>query len=902
LLNPGTKLGPYEILAPLGAGGMGEVYRARDTRLDRTVAVKVLPSHLSENPHLRQRFEREARALASLSHPHICTLHDVGLEGDANFLVMECLEGETLAARLEKGPLPHEQVLRIGAEIADALDKAHRQGVIHRDLKPGNIMLTKAGAKLLDFGLAKPATNVVASALAEVSRAPTEHGKPLTAEGAILGTLHYMAPEQLEGVEADVRSDLFALGAVLYEMGAGRKAFPGKSQASVIAAVLSSEPAPMSALQPVTPPALDRAVKRCLAKDPEERWQSARDLLLELKWIAEAGSAAEPVTPAAARSRRRERLAWIGAVVALAAALGLALLHFSRPAGESRAARFSVSLPENAEATSIRVSPDGRHLSFVAVSSGQSQIWLRPIDSLSARPLPGTEGARWLHFWSPDSRFIGFVADGKLKKVDLTGGPPQTLTEVLGAGHFQLGAWSPDGTILFNVMEVPGGKGLEGLHRVSAAGGTATPITLRDEAGKEVQAFWPSFLPDGRHFVFVSAVQQEDGGFAPNGIWVASLDSGQAHRLLDTSSYAEYAPPGYLLYARDGALLAHPFDAAKLRLRGEPVPIGERVASIAVTSTSSVGLPSFSASQNGVLAYHSGGGRRSRLIWMERNGQVVQHVGAPAEYADLRLSPDGRKLVVPIMDPQAGTTDLWLIELARNVTTRFTSDAVDLYLPIWSPDGTRIVFSMPRGNPPFLHQKRLTGEEAEVLLPSAGTMQAATDWSPDGRFILYADRNPDTNWDLWILPLEGERKPIPFLRTRFREMEATFSPDGRWVAFASDESGRWEVYVQPFQGPGVKRRISTSGGSLPRWRRDGRELFYLGLDNQLMAVPVRLGSSFEPGTPRALFSIEAAQGGEISYDVAADGQRFIVNSPIPGAPAAPTVVLNWTATLPRERP
>jgi Tol biopolymer transport system component len=872
----------------LGAGGMGEVYRARDTRLERTVAIKILPAQFSSDPIRKQRFEREAKTISSLNHPHICTLHDIGQQDGVDYLVMECVEGETLATRLEKGPLPLDQALKYGAQIADALDKAHSSGVVHRDLKPGNIMLTKAGVKLLDFGLAKATTDAVATSLTEMSTALTQ-SRTLTAEGTILGTLHYMAPEQLEGREADARSDIFALGEVLYEMGTGRQAFQGKSRASVIAAILSSAPPPMSTLQPMTPPALDRAVKRCLAKDPEERWQSARDLGLELKWVAEAGAAEVPA-PATVRRQRRERLAWVGAVVALAVALGLALIHFGRATRETRAMRFSVSLPENTSMISGRVSPDGRYLSFAGDSGGQTQLWLRPLDALAARPLPGTEGVRSVHFWSPDSRFIGFIAEGKLKKIDVKGGPPQVLCDAPGAGPFQLGTWNGDGTILFNLAEAPG---REGLYRVSATGGTATRFTLHDESGKELQAVWPSFLPDGRHFVFACGRQRQDGGFEATGICVASLDSDQARKLLDTTSYSEYAPPGYLLYVRDAALFAHPFDPDKLRFHGDPVRIVEHVATIA-----GVGAPSFSAGGSGLLGFYVGGSQ-SRLVWKDRKGVLVGQVGTPAEYGDLRLSPDGQRLVVPITDPQAGTTDLWLIELPRNLATRFTSEAADVYNPIWSPDGSRIAFGVPRGAPPFLHQKAVSGGELEVLLPSNGTMHLATDWSPDGRFIIYAERNPDTNWDLWVLPLGGERKPFPFLRTRFREMLATFSPDGRWVAFVSEESGRPEVYVQPFQRSGEKHRVSTAGGSLPRWRRDGKELFYVSHDNQLMAVPVQLGASFESGTPKALFSIEASQSVEISYDVSADGQRFIINSPIPGTAAPPTVVVNWAAELPR---
>ncbi len=869
---------------------MGEVYKARDTRLDRTVAIKVLPAHFAESERLRQRFEREARALASLSHPHICTLYDVGHENGIHFLVMEYLEGETLAARLERGPIPTEQLLRAGSEIADALDKAHRQGVVHRDLKPGNIMLTKAGVKLLDFGLAKGTTNLVASALTQVSAVPTR-SQPLTAEGTLVGTLHYMAPEQLEGQEADARSDIFALGAVLYEMATGRRAFLGKSQASIIAAILSSEPTPISALQPMTPPALDRAAKRCLAKDPDDRWQSARDLLLELKWVAVAGSAAELPATGRARHPSRERLAWVAAVLVLAASLGLALVRLQQPPSQSRPARFSALLPEKAASVLARVSPDGRYLSFTAIFGGQTQLWLRPLGSLEARPLAGTEGALF-HFWSPDSRFIAFLAEGKLKKIDVTGGLPQTLCDAPGSGPFRLGAWGRDGTILFRIEEAPGQR--EGLYRVSAAGGEPQHMTVVDESGKELMAVWPSFLPDGRRFLFpcvrLMDLQRSE---VRGGICAASLDSGQARKLLDIPSYAEYAAPGYLVYAQGPTLFAQPFDAGKLRVHGEPVRIAE-----GLEHWSGMGVPRFSVSSTGVLVYQRGGSR-SQLLWKDRNGRVLGEVGPPGEYDDLRISPDGRKLVVTLMDPQVRATDLWIVELGRNVATRFTPQPVDAGGAVWSPDGSRMVYCRPQDAPPFLHTRPLSGGEEEVLLPTTGTMQCATDWSPDGRFLLYMDRNPSTNWDIWILPLEGERKPILFLRTRFREGEATFSPDGRWVAYASDESGRSEVYVQPFQRPGETRRISAAGGSLPRWRRDGRELFYIGPDGQLMAVPMRLGASLEPGTPAVLFTLAANPVVRTHYDVSHDGQRFLVVSPEPGAVSAPTVVLNWTADMPR---
>ena len=889
--SSGTRLGPYEILGPLGAGGMGEVYRARDTRLERSVAIKILPPRLSGTPQARQRFEREARAVSSLNHPHICALYDVGSQEGTDFLVMELLEGETLAGRLDRGPLSIEQTLRIASEVAQALESAHRQGVVHRDLKPGNIMLTKAGAKVLDFGLAKLGASTGHPTLSGLSALHTEEPHPLTADGAIVGTLQYMSPEQLEGKEADARSDIFSLGTVIYEAATGRRAFAGGSPASLIAAILSSEPPSMETHQPLSPPALSRAVRRCLAKDPEQRWQSARDLALELAWIAEAGPAAEAHPPAIAGRRTRERLAWAGGLIVLAAALGLTIAYYQKPLNEPRAARFSVALPEGISVNTVRVSPDGRYLSFAAFSGEQTQIWLRPLDALQARPLPGTEGAGPLHFWSPDSRFIGFMAEGKLKKIDVTGGPPQTVTDASGVGPFQAGTWSRNGTILFNVSEAPG---RDGLYRVSADGGETTKMTLLDDKNEEMVALWPSFLPDGRHFTFIRIETSEDSPVAaqPGGTWMASLDSSQARKLMDTTSYTEYAPPGYLLYVRDGALLAHPFDAEGGSLRGEPFRIEQGLETFM-----GIGLPSFSSSGTGLLAYHDEGGSQSRLVWKDRRGSVLAQVGTPAEYGDLRLSPDGQRLAVAMSDPRARTSDLWIVELSRNIFTRFTTDAGEAYDPLWSPDGRRIVFSMPRNNTPSLFEKAVSGGPEEVVLPATGTLHLPTDWSSDGRFILYADRNAVTSWDLWILPLEGERKPVPLLRTRFREIHAVLSADGRWVAFVSDESGRLEVYVQPFQGTRERHRVSTAGGLHPRWRRDGRELFYLSPDKQLMAVPVTLGPSLELGAPRALFSIEASQSADASYDVSADGERFIVSSKLPGTGASPTIILNWASEL-----
>ncbi len=925
-IGAGTRLGPYEVVAPLGAGGMGEVYRARDTRLDRTVAIKVLPAHLSENPTLRQRFEREARALSSLSHPNICVLHDVGRENGVDFLVMEYLEGETLSQRLEKGPLATEQVLRYGIEIADALDKAHRQGVVHRDLKPGNIILTKAGIKLLDFGLAKAATNVVGASLASLGSAPTQT-EPLTGAGTIVGTFHYMAPEQLEGREADARSDIFALGAVLYEMASGQKAFPGKSQASIIAAVLSSEPAPLTQLRPLTPPALDRLVRTCLAKDPDERWQTAHDVGLNLKWIAEAGSQAGIPAPVVARRRWRQRLVWAGLALAVvaAAAASFGTVYYARQARElGRTIRSTLLPPENAGFGSIAVSPDGRRLAFTSLGpGGRSLLWVRALDSLAGQALAGTEGASF-PFWSPDSRFIGFFADGKLRKIDATGGPPQTLCEApLGRG----GAWSRDGVIIF-APDVSGP-----LHRVSAAGGVSSPVTQLNESRKESSHRWPTFLPGGRHFLYLAF------GGAPgaegNAILVGFLEGGEPKQLVNAGTNMAYAPPrhgqpGYLLFAREGTLLAQPFDAADLELTGDAFPVAERVQAYL---SFGIGMLGFSVSENGVLVYQPEGVAGGRVVWHDRSGKKLGALGEPAFYHNPQLSPDGKRLAVMSIDAQSRNPDVWVFDLVRGTRTRFTFDAGGDTNPIWSPDGSRIVFGGTRKGTPDLYQKAASGSGTEELLLESDVRERPSSWSADGRYIAF-DRTARGGDDLWVLPLAGDpstalgagpatalpspllgtsgagRKPFPILQTPFDEEWPMFSPNGRWLAYQSNESGQYQVYVLPFQvnaqgqfagGAGGKWMVSTAGGRQPVWRRDGKELYYIAADNKLMAVEVRETlSGIEFATPRALFDVPPWSSPRY-YTATADGQRFlVVEAEQVGPPLPLTLVVNWTAEFKKK--
>lgn len=885
-LAAGTRLGPYEILSPLGAGGMGEVYRAKDTKLGREVAVKVLPGEFFENKESIARFEREAKSLAAVSHPNIAALYSFEEISGRHLLVMELAEGQTLAERLFKGPLPLDQLLRAGIEIASALDKAHRQGIVHRDLKPGNVMLTKTGVKLLDFGLAKAIVPEIP--MSDLTSNPTAAARSdLTQEGTILGTLSYIAPEQLEGKEAGARTDIFALGATLYEMATGRKAFSGSSRASLISAILRDEPPPISSIQPLTPHALDRAVRKCLAKDPEGRWQSAADLASELEWIAEGASQAGMTVPGISRDRRRERLAWFMAGICLAAAVVIAVVHFRQVPIEVRPTRFLVFPPEQTTvaigpaAPQVAVSPDGHYLAFAATTSDRkTHLWIRPLDSLAAQKLAGTEEAG-LPFWSPDSRFIGFFAQGKLKKIDIYGGAPQTLCDApTGNG----GTWNREGVIVF----APNREGV--LARVSAAGGIPAAATALDRQRQETGHAWPQFLPDGRHFLYLALSGQRENRV----LYVGSLGSEGPRRVLKTEVRAAYTP-GYLLFLQQGTLMAQRFNPDRFRLIGEPVAVAEGVA-----YNSFNGRNTFTVSENGVLVYRTGrlgGLPTSELVWFDRGGKRIGSVEGPGLYLRPALSPDGKRIAVERLDPQTGSIDIWLVDQARSTVLRLTFGASNQTHPVWSPDGSRIVFASDRDGTSNLYQKTSSGAGSEELLLQSDTAKYVTDWSPDGRFIAYESQDPKTGTDLWVLPLFGDRKPIPFLQTEFNEGQGQFSPDGRWMAYVSDESGRREVYVQTFPASGGKWQISAAGGAYPRWRRDGKELFYIAAGQKLMAVAVQTDSTFQAGRPQALFEPRFFQP-IIPYTVSADGQRFLVNTPIEEDNSSPvTVVLNWMAEL-----
>jgi serine/threonine protein kinase/Tol biopolymer transport system component len=899
-LSPGIRLGPYEIQGAIGAGGMGEVYRARDTRLDRTIAIKVLPADIAADPAARARFEREARAVAALNHPHICTLHDIGrhavADGSAiDFLVLEHLEGQTLAARLEKGPLPLDQVLTLGAEIADALDKAHREGIVHRDLKPANVMLTKAGTKLLDFGLAKlkaPATPVSMSGMAGATT------NPGTAQGTILGTVLYMAPEQVEGREADPRSDIWALGAVLYEMATGTRPFTGETPASVIGAILKDTPASITTRRPLVPRALDDIIRRCLAKDPDERWQSSADVGWQLQLIAsnETASDERHGRPSGAW---RERLAWIVATALLLAVLAFVTLWRRPVAPDEGVIRLSVNPPDQTVFTAhpvatvptpqFSMSPDGRSIVFVAAAPAlRPTLWLRSLDEVDAHVLPETDGAQE-PFWSPDSRWIGFFdAEGRMRKVPVSGGPVQTIAD--GIWDPRTAWWGVDDTILF-------GTGFGPVYRVAAAGGTLQPVTELDSSRQEGSHRFPQFLPDGRHFLFTV----RSGLAEQRGVYVGDLKERSRRRLVASDANARYAPPGYLLFLSDDTLVGQPFDLERLELTGQPMPIAARVG------RGSRGDGAFSASSTGMLAYSSPRLRPGRLTWFDRNGSPLEVVGPDGEqdFTDFRLSPDDSRLAASLVDPNVSVPNIWLSDLVRGGTSPFAVGPALNAAAIWSPDGRRIAFRTTRNGMVEFNLKAAgaSGKDEPLLLQPRTTDLASsnvipTDWSPDGQHIVFSGGSTS---DLWLLP-HADGKPISLVRYPSDQMHANFSRDGRYIAYTSNESGRFDVYAET--NPPSDRRwpVSTNGGYEPRWRADGREIYYLSEDRTLMAVPVSSGPA-PFGVPRPLFQTQVHA--EVSalrthYVPNRDGTRFLVHtrsrelSPVPI-----TVVSNWTAVLKR---
>jgi eukaryotic-like serine/threonine-protein kinase len=877
----GAVVSHYRILEKLGAGGMGVVYKADDLRLKRHVALKFLSEDLARDRASFERFQHEAQAASALNHPNICVTYDFDQADGLHFIAMEWLEGETLAARLAKSALPLDQVFRYATEIADALDKAHQRGIVHRDVKPGNVMITKSGAKLLDFGLAKRVE--AAAPVADPPSAMTEAA--LTMQGVLVGTPEYMAPEQLRGREADARSDIFAFGALLYEMVTARRAFAGKTPADICAAVLDREPAPIAQLTPAIPPALRRLVANCLVKDPDDRWQTAHDAFLELKGIGEAGEQAG--VAAAVEDRRRERrLRWVvaGLLVPLAALVTPNMVQWRRLAPDQPVVQFSVQAPDRTMFEhGIAISPDGRRLAFIAGTEGKNALWVRQLDSLEARALPSTEGAS-LPFWSPDSRVIAFFADGKLRKVDAAGGPPTTVCDA--SADARGGSWSPEGTIVFSRNFT------EPLFAVPASGGSPRAVTALDTGRKETSHRFPQFLPDGRHFVYLARSSAKGN----DAVCVGSIDAMDRKVLLASESSAAYGDPGYLLFIRENALVRQAFRPDRLELTGEP-----RLVAAAVSPSGEsgpTGYAPFSVSNNGVLAYRAGAELNVQLAWFDRAGRLIATVISSRPYDDPSLSPDGKRVVVRGADPQTGSHSIWLLDLASGAPTRFTfHDALDT-APLWSPDGNRIVFASNWKGEMDLYSKPASGAgNDEVLLPST-THTIPDDWSPDGRYLVLVRADPGMKLDLWLWAVADKRPPTTFLQTPSNETHAKFSPDGRWLAYASDESGRAEIYVQPFPPAAGKWQVSTAGGDQPAWRSDGKELFYLAADKKLMAVDVKVAPSFEAGGPRALFQTRVRDntltGDRNQYAAAPDGQRFLVVTPVADSGAAPiTVVLNW---------
>jgi len=875
MLTAGKKLGPYEIVTAAGVGGMGEVYRARDTRLGRDVAIKVLPETLSTRQEFQQRFAREARSISGLNHPNICSLYDVGQEGETFYLVMEFLDGESLADRLEKGPLPLEQVLRYGKEIANALEAAHRQGVLHRDLKPGNVMLTRSGAKLLDFGLAKPSDSAVAAATAaEALTAMASQPKPLTDKGTVVGTFQYMAPEQLEGKGSDQRSDIFALGSVLYEMATGRRAFAGKTQASIIAAILAAEPPPISSVQPLTPPALDALIKTCLAKDPDERYQSAHDVRLQLQQITTASGSID-----APSSRKLNRLlpALIAAAAILAVIGFIAGQHWSAPVTKAPPYRTSLLPPANHSfvAYDFALSPDGTRLAFSASSvDGVARLWLKNLATDANTELSGTDDAT-APFWSPDSKNIGFFAGNRLNRIDVQTGAIQSLAPaVVGRG----GSWSKDGQIVFcNTVN-------KGLARVPATGGEVVTATKLIALGAESQRF-PAFLPDGRNFLFVI-----DWSNDHDGLYTASIDDSNPKLLLTNVHGTIALMNDQLFFVRDGTLYTQRLDLSKIRLIGEPVS----VVTQELEQDTGFSRSGFTVAENGAMVFQSRKSYTSHLVWFDRTGKELETVGPPAPYHPT-LSPDGNRLAMTLDSASDGHMRVHVFDLVRGTITNISSDTERSEAPVWSPDGNTVAY-VSRGLRSELHIRSADGSGESAKLAESPRIMP-TDWSPDGRYILYMNflQGIPALWTYDTVEKRGsERVPMP-------AADGQFSPDGRWLSYTIGGNIAPGIYVQPFPGPGPRTQISVSGGTQSRWSPDGKELYYIGSGKHLMAVSIKTeGGKLVASPPRVLFRtrMHATRYAIFQYDVSHDGKRFLINSLPREDAAAPLALLtDWSAQV-----
>jgi eukaryotic-like serine/threonine-protein kinase len=875
---PGRRLGPYEILSAIGAGGMGEVYRARDTRLNRDVALKVIPDAFAADSERMARFEREAKLLASLNHPHIASIYGLEESSSTNALVMELVEGPTLADRIDTGPIPPDEALPIAKQIAEALEYAHDHSVIHRDLKPMNIKVKPDGTvKVLDFGLAKALLDEPTAM--DMSNSPTL-SMAATMAGTILGTAAYMSPEQAKGKQVDRRADIWAFGVVLFEMLTGKQLYSGENAAETLAFVMTKEPA-FDALPAKTPRAIQNLLRRCLEKNVKRRLQHIGEARIAIEDVLSGAAVAEPVAPAPA-ARRHPPTAWIVlAAVLLLALAAVSFVHFREAPAVVPEMRTEIVTPSTTDPVSFSLSPDGRQIVFVASGDGPARLWLRRLDAASAQPLAGAEGASF-PFWSPDSRSVGFFADGNLNRLDLGGGSPQKLAY---AGLSGGGTWSSEGAILFTPLS------FSPIFRIPASGGQQVAVTKLD---KQTGHHFPQFLPGGRHFLFyVTGVPETSG------IYLGSLDSSETKRLTAADAAGAYLPNGWLLFIRAGALLAQRLELGRGVLTGEPVTVADQVAFDASRFAGA-----FSVSAAGLVAYRPGGAGQHQLVWFDRSGETHGTLGAPDANGLLApsLSPDGRRAAT--FRTVQGNTDIWLVDETR--TTRFTFDPSLDRFPVWSPDGSRIVFDSNRKGLRDLYMKPSNGAGSEVLLLESPQTKTPEDWSRDGRFLLYSSVDPQTARDIWVLPMDGDQKPFIFLKTNFDERRGQFSPDVRWVAYMSNESGRFEVYVRPFDGNIPKAstsgqwQISTSGGISPKWREDGKELYYIAPDGKLMGVPITAKAAMiEPGTPVALFQTRIVGGGtdtNLGYEYAVSGDgRFLINTVLQEATSPITLLQNWTA-------
>ena len=878
-LSPGTNIGRYEIRSQLGAGGMGVVYQARDPKINRDVAIKVLPPAFSSDADRLQRFEQEVQATGKLNHPNILAVYDVETHNGAPYVVYELLEGQTLRERLRGGAVSTRKAVDFASQIANGLSAAHGKGIVHRDLKPDNIFITNDGhVKILDFGLAK----LVEPASDADHQTDVLTRKVNTDPGAVMGTAGYMSPEQVRGRPVDHRTDIFSFGAVFYEMLSGRRAFRGDSAVETLNAILKEDPADLSGTNPNIAPALERVVSHCLEKSPDRRFQSATDIAFALESLSDVTS--HPSLPprdgsASGRKWSRERIVWMAACAVLLLALSaLAFVHFSRSTAASPLVRLTLAMPENVNYPArVTISPDGSRVVFVATSpSGKRVLWLRPLDAVDAKPLEGTDDAV-APFWSPDSRFIAYFSNRKLLKIDASGGQPQTLCD---AGEDRGGTWNRDGIILFG--------GLEGVYRVSAQGGTPT---LATKAGEREEAHrWPYFLPDGRHFLFLADAETKED----HHVRLGSLDSQETEILFNAISRLEYAA-GYLIYVNQGALVAHAFNVSTLKFSGEPTVLATNILEVGQNHEFD-----FSVSETGALAYQVGS-PNSQLTWFDRAGKKLSTVGEARSYVGAVLSPDGKTVATSLADADGRVADVWLVDLARdNLITRLTFEPSVEADPAWSPDGKQVVFGSNRsgGGKIDLYLKPAGGASNDQLVFSSDSAKFPTSWSRDGKVILFENWAPKSKGAIWTLSLVDNKASPLFQTTAYDQSQAQISPNGRYVAYTSNESGKWDVFVQPFAATGEKWRISSEGAGLPLWRDDGKELYYLTFEGKLMAVDITESPKFQASIPRQLLQANIKASNGLCYGATPDGQRFLINTNVQNnSSTSMTIVMNWTAAL-----